>query len=153
MKDYRDFMCDVEIDELSIEPAALPRRVFEDRMNPFDMRPHEFRVTLGMSKEFFKDLLDMLTPQLIRKRQNDCGNLLPIHRLTIFLQFLRTNGFHKSVGSQFFIRVTQSMVTTTVNSLSRVVASLKSEYVQFPDMEEGKKISQAIFEDTGFPGV
>ena len=30
------------------------------------------------------------------------------------------------------------MVTITVNSMSRVVAGLRSEYVQFPDIEEEK---------------
>ena len=94
MSDQLDFICDVEIDESLIEPAEL---------NPLDMRPLEFRVSFGMSKEFFKTLLDMLTPQVARKNQNDTGNLLPIHRLAIFLQFLHTNGFYKSIGTQFYL--------------------------------------------------
>ena len=102
MRDRLDFICDVEIDESLIEPAEL---------NPLDMRPLEFRVSFGMSKEFFKTLLDMLTPQLARKNQNDTGNLLPIHRLAIFLQFLRTNGFYKSVGTQFYLRVDKAVVS------------------------------------------
>ena len=76
MRDRLDFICDVEIDESLIEPAEL---------NPLDMRPLEFRVSFGMSKEFFKK------------------PLLPIHRLAIFLQFLHTNGFYKSVGTQFYL--------------------------------------------------
>ena len=102
MRDRLDFICDVEIDESLIEPAEL---------NPLDMRPLEFRVSFGMSKEFFKTLLDMLTPQLARKNQNDTGNLLPIHRLAIFLQFLHTNGFYKSVGTQFYLRVDKAVVS------------------------------------------
>ena len=94
MRDQLDFTCDVEIDESLIEPAEL---------NPLDMRPLEFRVSFGMSKEFFKTLLDMLTPQLARKNQNDTGNLLPIHRLAIFLQFHHTNGFYKSVGTKIYL--------------------------------------------------
>ena len=94
MRDRLDFICDVEIDESLIEPAEL---------NPLDMRPLEFRVSFGMSKEFFKTLLDMLTPQVARKNQNDTGNLLPIHRLAIFLQFHHTNGFYKRVGTQFYL--------------------------------------------------
>ena len=53
----------------------------------------------------------MLTPELTGQRQNDSGNLLPNNRLAIFLQFLRTNGFHKSVRSQYFVRVSQSKGT------------------------------------------
>ena len=82
------------VDESLIEPAEL---------NPLDMRPLEFRISFGMSKEFSKTFLDMLTPQVARKNQNDTGNLLPIDRLAIFLQFHHTNGFYKSVGTQFYL--------------------------------------------------
>ena len=153
MRDRLDFICDVEVDESMYEPAELPRRVIKDRFNPFDMRPLEFRVRFGMSKEFFKTLLDMLTPQLSGKNQNDTGNLLPIHRLAIFLQFLRTNGFYKSVGTQFYLRVDKAVVSRTVNSMSRIVASLRSKYVEFPDIEEGNKIANSLYEETGFPGI
>ena len=78
MKDHLDFMCDVEIDEVSIEPAELPRRIFKDRLNPLDMRPSEFRVTFGMSKEFFKCLLDLITPQLTGAGLNDLSDPLGI---------------------------------------------------------------------------
>ena len=146
MRDHLDFLCNVEIEEELTEPAALPKRIIRDRMNPLELRPLEFRVTFGMSKEFFKDLLDLLKPQLTREQQHNEGNLQPIHRLAIFLQFLCTNRFHKSVASQFYLRVSQSTVTITVNSVSRVVASLKSKYVQLPDMEEGNRIAKSLFD-------
>ena len=69
MRDHLDFLCDVEIEEELTEPAALPKRIIRDRMNPLELRPLEFRVTFGMSKEFFKDLLDLLKPQLTREQQ------------------------------------------------------------------------------------
>ena len=153
MRDHLDFLCNVEIEEELTEPDALPKRIIRDRMNPLELRPLEFRVTFGMSKEFFKDLLDLLKPQLTREQQHNEGNLQPIHRLAIFLQFLCTNRFHKSVASQFYLRVSQSTVTITVNSVSRVVASLKSKYVQFPDMKEGNRIAKSLFDYTGFPGI
>ena len=153
MMSHLDFHIDLEVDEELIEPAELPRRIIKDRLNPFDLRPLEFRVIFGLTKEFFKELLDLLIPQLTRKNETDRGNLLPIHRLAIFLQYLRTNGFHKSVSTQFFIRVDKSVVTRTVNSVSRIVASLRSKYVTFPTIEEGNQISEAIYKDTGFPGV
>ena len=139
MRDHLDFLCNVEIEEELTEPDALPKRIIRDRMNPLELRPLEFRVTFGMSKEFFKDLLDLLKPQLTREQQHNEGNLQPIHRLAIFLQFLCTNRFHKSVASQ-------STVTITVNSVSRVVATLKSKYVQCPDMEEGNRIAKSLFD-------
>ena len=86
----------------------------------------------------------MLTPQLKTERQTHSGYLLPIHRLAIFLQYLCTNGFHKSVATVFFTRVSQSLVTKTVNSVSRVVASFRSKYVVFPVKEEGNKITASF---------
>ena len=95
----------------------------------------------------------MLTPQLKTQKQTQSGNLLPIHKLAIFLQYLRTNGFHKSVAAVFFTRVSQALVTITINSVSRVVASFRSKYVVFPDEEEGNRIAASFFEETKFPGI
>ena len=121
MRDRLDFICDVEVDESMYEPAELPRRVIKDRFNIFHMRPLEFRVRFGMSKEFFKTLLDMLTPQLARKNQNDTGNLLPIHRLAIFLQLL-----HKLA----FTRVSAPSFTCLIWMINRHLNKLKWRVVQ-----------------------
>ena len=39
MRDHLDFLCDVEIEEELTEPAALPKRIIRDRMNPQELRP------------------------------------------------------------------------------------------------------------------
>ena len=39
MRDHLDFLFDVEIEEEPIEPAALPKRIIRDRMNPLELRP------------------------------------------------------------------------------------------------------------------
>ena len=123
-----------------------------DRQNPLELRPRVFRVIFGMSREAFKELLSILEPHLSRERDGRRDTLLPIHRLCIFLQFLRTNSFHKSVGSQHHIRVNQSVVTRTVNHIASIISQLVPQYVKFPSMDEANKISQEIFDDTGFPG-
>ena len=41
MRDHLDFLCDVEIEEELTEPAALPKRIIRDRMNPLEFRPLE----------------------------------------------------------------------------------------------------------------
>ena len=60
------------------------------------------------------------------------------HFMTRLSESERTEILGKSVGSQYFLKMSQPIVTITVNSMSRVVAGLRSEYVQFPDIEEEK---------------
>jgi hypothetical protein len=106
-----------------------------------------------MSKDSFRRILDMLQVQLAGERDDNPVDLLPIHKLAIFLQFLRTNSFHKSVGSQHHIRVAKSVVCTNVNNVAKIIASLVPEVVKFPDVEECKHIANEIFQLTGFPGA
>ena len=153
ISDHLNFLHELEEKEIRYGPCELPRHRLRDRQNPFDLRPVEFRRTFGMTREAFSQLLSMIEPQLRRERDRRNGNILPIYRLCIFLQYLRTNSFHKSVASQQFIQVTQPLVTRTVNETSRIIASLTSRYVQFPSIEEGNDISRQIYEDTKFPGV
>ena len=152
--DHMRFLHDFEEDEIRYGHAELPRPRLhlKDRQNPLTMRPNVFRSVFGMSREAFKELLSLLEPQLKGERDGWKGNLLPIHRLCIFLQFLRTNSFHKSVGSQHHIRVDQALVTRTVNYIAKIISQLVPKYVKFPSVEEGNTISQEIFDDTGFPG-
>ena len=144
MLDHLDFHCDLEVDEELIEPA-MPRRIIKDL----------WLQAIGVQSYLW--LVQRIHQGLARATNSTTHweewNGLPIHRLAIFLQYLRTNGFHKSVGTQFFIKVDQSVVTRTVNSVSRIVASLWSKYVTFPTIEEGNQITKAIYEDTGIPGV
>ena len=37
--------------------------------------------------------------------------------------------------------------------MSRVVAGLRSQYVQFPDIEEGNHIAKSLYKDTNFLGI
>jgi hypothetical protein len=91
--------------------------------------------------------------QLAGERDDNPVSLLPIHKFAIFLQFLRTNSFHKSVGSQHHVRVAKSVVCTNVNNVAKIIAGLVSEVVKFPDIEESKHIANEIFQRTGFPGA
>jgi hypothetical protein len=97
--------------------------------------------------------LENVALQLSGERDDNPVSLLPIHKFAIFLQFLRTNSFHKSVGSQHHVRVAKSVVCTNVNNVAKIVAGLVSEVVKFPDIEESKHIANEIFQMTGFPGA
>ena len=120
MLDHLDFHCDLEVDEELIEPAEIPRRIIKDRLNPFDLRPLEFRVIFGLSKGFFKDLLDLITPQLTRKNEMDRGNLLQIHRLAIplatlfvYVLILRPPGMPCPVMGAHEIRILSKILSAT----------------------------------------
>ena len=119
ISDHLNFLHELEEKETKYGPSELPRPRLKDRQNPLEMRPLDFRIIFGMSREAFKELLSMIEPQLRRERDGRNGNLLPINRLSIYLQFLRTNSFHKSVATQHHIRVDQALVTRTVNQTSR----------------------------------
>jgi hypothetical protein len=80
-----------------------------------------------MSKEGFRRILDMIQGPLAGERDDNPVDLLPIHKLAIFLQFLRTNSFHKSVGSQHHIRVVKSAACVHINNVAKIIAGLVPE--------------------------
>jgi hypothetical protein len=107
-----------------------------------------------MGKVAFKHILDMLVPSLHRQREGSNPTVLPpLHRFVIFLQFLRTNEFQRAVGTQHFIRVSQSQVSKTVKEVSELLAERVPEFVQLPSVEEGRHIAEEFYAQTGMPGV
>jgi hypothetical protein len=88
----------------------------------------------------------MIHDQLVGERDDNLVTLLPIHKFAIFLQFLRTNSFHKYVGSQHHIQVAKSVVCNNVNNVAKILAGLVSEVVKFPVIEESKNIANLIFQ-------
>jgi hypothetical protein len=154
-QEHINFVLDFEEMEAVFGPLSLPHRLLTDRENPLAaLRPGEFRVMFGMGKLPFRQIFDMIQPELERIREGQSPTVLPaMHRFIIFLQFMRTNAFQRAVGTQRFIRVSQSVVCTTVNEVSRLLAGKVAEFVQFPSEEEAKHISEEIYLQTGMPGV
>ena len=95
----------------------------------------------------------MALPHLQSCEKNNPVFLTPIQKICIFLDFLRTNSFHRSVGTQFHNRVTQSTCCKTVNSVARIFANLQSDFVQWPTAEESTHICTEFFQKTGMPFV
>jgi hypothetical protein len=152
--DHVEFLLDLEEEEARFGPCELPRRILRDRDNPLEsLRPLEFRIIFGMSKDSFRRVLGLIEVQLVGPRQHNPVSLNPIHKLTIFLQFLRTNGFQKSVGSQHHIRVSQSVVCEVVNNVAKIIAGLVPQFVTFPDVQESAHIGNELFQLSGLPGV
>jgi hypothetical protein len=146
---------DFEEMEAVFGPLSLPHRLLTDRENPLEaLRPGEFRVMFGMGKLPFCQIFDMIRPELGRTREGQNPTVLPaMHRFLIYLQFMRTNSFQRAVGTQYFIRVSQSIVCLTVNEVAGLLAARVSEFVQFPSEEESQHIAEEIYLETGMPGV
>ena len=83
---------------------VLPRRHVYDRVNVLEEfhRPGEFQSIFGISKDVFKYLLEVGGEDLMTQREDNPVALTPSQKLTIFLEHLRTNQFHRSVGSQIY---------------------------------------------------
>jgi hypothetical protein len=77
-----------------------------------------------MTKDSFRRILLLIQDDLAGERDENAVNLQPIHKFGIFLQFLRTNSFHKSVGSQHHIRVAPSAVCKHISSVAKIVSRL-----------------------------
>jgi hypothetical protein len=90
------------------------------------------RIVFGMSKDSFRRILEIIQDDLAGEREEDNPvDLLPIHKFSIFLQFLRTNSFHKSVGSQHHIRVAASAACKNINSVAKILSRLVPKVIYF----------------------
>jgi hypothetical protein len=92
-----------------------------------------------MSRDSFRRILDLIQEDLAGERDNNPVDLLPIHKLCIFLQFLRTNSFKKSVGSQHHIRVAASAACKNINFVDKILAGLVPKVI----IEELNKPNQS----------
>jgi hypothetical protein len=63
--DHMQFQLDLEEIEAEFGPTTLPRRILKDRQSPLEsMRPVEFRMTFGMSKDGFRDEIHQIIKNL-----------------------------------------------------------------------------------------
>jgi hypothetical protein len=92
-----------------------------------------------MSRDSFRRILDLIQPDLAGERDNNPVDLLPIHKFCIFLQFMRTNSFQKSVGSQHHIRVAASAACNNINFVAKILAGLVPKVLT----EESTKLNQS----------
>jgi hypothetical protein len=115
---------------------------------------HYCRVMFGMGKEPFSEILRMLQPDLERPREGQHATVLPaLHRFVVYLQFMRTNAFQRAVGTQRFVRVSQSVVSTTVHEISLLLAKKVNEEVKFPSIKESRHIAEEMYLTTGMPAI
>ena len=94
-------------------------------MNPLEYykRPNEFKRIFGLSKDHFLVLLEMVEPKLTPKRPNVL-NLNPITKLAVFIDFLRTNNFHRTCSSALWANMSETQANLVVNQCARAFADL-----------------------------
>jgi len=81
-----------------------------------------------MSKSSFQFVLSLIENKLIGESSSTKNyNLLPSQKLAIFLDYLRSNSFHRCVGSQKHNHVGQGTTTNVINQVAGVVSEMISE--------------------------
>ena len=79
-----------------------------------------------MGKVAFFEIFKKIEARLDARPRHDTNpTVLPaIHRVFIFLQFMRTNEFQRAVGTQSFLRVSQTVVCKTVNKVASILVGM-----------------------------
>ena len=80
-------------------------------------------------------------------------HLPPSLKLSTFLQFLRTNSFHRAVGSQKGINISQAAACKTVNRVAKIFSLKQKQFIQFPTIQESQNIALEIYQEFKFPPV
>ena len=94
-----------------------------------------------MTKDTFRHVLALVASDLECHRENMPAALRPPQKLAIFLDFARTNGYHRSVSTAEFNRISQPHATKIINHVAHSIAGLRERV--------GKKIITLIRFRTG----
>ena len=130
----------------------VPYVYFRDQQNPLEFYNDEkFQANLAFSKNAFLMILDIFKDKLAKHTSNKY-NISPLLRLTVFLQYMRSNEFYRSVSTQGIIQLPKSEVGIIVNEVAIAIASYSSTYIKVPSPEEQIIISSRIMEKYDFPG-
>ena len=131
--------------------GRVPRVEFRDQENPLEaMREKEFKENLAFTKDGFLHVLELFKDKIRRPCHNEISPLL---KLTVYLQYVRSNDFYKSTRNQYYIRLPKSTICKIVNDVAKDIASFSSTYIKFPDLEEQEIIANYFAENFNFPGV
>jgi hypothetical protein len=131
----------------------IERRRLRDQMNPFEAPDSEFMNNFRLSKELTQNLIEWLRPY-VPGRIRSTG--LPLFlRVLSTLHFLAKGSYQHAVGACFWVSVSQTSISRSVNEICRLIVDiLMPEWIQFPtEPAEKAQIKQKFFEKTGFRGV
>ena len=133
--------------------ARVPRRVLRDAENPLEyFNEKDFKANLAFSKDGFVFVLEKFQDK-IRRPFHDGLEISPMLRLTVYLQYIRSNNFYRSSSTQCFIKLPKTTIHNIVNAVAKDIASFSATYINFPDADEQETIAKYFFENYNFPGV
>lgn len=131
----------------------LERRQLRDQMNPFEAPEAEFRNNFRLSKNLVHDLIAQLRLHVPGHARS---TRLPFFlRVLTALHFLAKGSYQHAVGSCFWISVSQTSVSRSVNEICHLIVNvLMPELVKFPtEAEEKSRVKQDFYNKSGFRGV
>ena len=138
-----------ELDELQPR-RKIPRVNLKDAENPMEYYNGEtFRNYMGFTKDQFIIVLDKFKD----KFASSISAHSPMIQLTVFLRYVKSNGFLKDVVTQTVVQLPISNVHRIVNSVASDIASYSRTYIVYPTVEEQRIAAARILEKYGFPGT
>ncbi len=130
--------------------AMRRERVFQDRANPFEMHPEDFRRRYRFTKETVRYIIELIEVDIrpVTKRSHAIQADLQV---LITLRFFATGAFQMTIGD--VIHIHQSTVSRIVRRVSVALARLKSRFVQFPQGRRARVAMAAFHDIADFPRV
>jgi len=150
-----EIMSDIPDDSLFLQylaKYATPARPLRDRANPFsDLDDTQFHEHFRLTKVSTLLLLTKIEPSL--EYSSDRNNALPpMLQLVIALRYYATGCFQLVVAD--LTKVHKSTVCRAIHRVSRAIASLRAQYVSFPDSnDERMQTMREFYAIAQFPGV
>lgn len=127
--------------DLGSDNVAVPRQMVYDRGDPIQsLSDKAFYRSYGFLKEDFLNIFEQFKDGLQSQRINLSTALLPIQRLALFIAYLRSDIFFRSIAEQFFVRSSVSTAHRVVFQVARVIHSARAEYFTLPGKDFNLKI-------------
>lgn len=147
MADFLDFLDEVDIVERMIRREAVVRR----RANPLnEYDDQDFLARFRLTKPAVEVLLGHLGRRLDRAHKY-ATSVLPMLQLLVALRFYATSSFLMVDGDIFGLH--KCTVSRIVARVSRAIASLRPQFIQFPGGRDANAVQRQFFEIAGVPGV
>ena len=109
---------------------AVERRLLNDRSNPLEeYNDSQFVQRFRLSKESFHELLELIGPDLQRRRRRS-NSLNTIEQLGIALRFYASGSFQLVVGNT--CGVSQSSCCRVIHDVTSVICERKRRFIRFP---------------------
>ena len=132
----------------------VPRTYFRDQQNPLETYSDElFQRNFAFTKTTFRNVFDIFKDDLAAPHINNSEpHLPPLLRMTVFMQYLRSNSFYRCVSTQRVVDLPPSSVCRVVNAVAKVIANRSDEYIKIPTLDEQNQTADRIFKEFKIPG-